>query len=262
MDFRALIIYTDGSAFNNPRVGGVGIRFIFPDFLEKKEFTKDFSFPGYRGATINQMELKACIIGLKEASKLEEIKEKKINRIIICKDSDYVVKNYPIAFFQWQKQKWRLKSGAPVLNTDLWKELIKAIIKLRVRFDIEKVEGHSKDMNNRAVDKLAKQSARNSQNLISETNIVRRKITKEKTQVGCVRMTSQKIKIRIISSRYLKKHKEFQLRYEVISKRNLFYEKVDLIFSKYTLRPGHKYLVLFNCDNKYPQINRLIKEIE
>ena len=34
-DSNALNIYTDGSAFSSPRKGGVGIRFKFPDFLEK-----------------------------------------------------------------------------------------------------------------------------------------------------------------------------------------------------------------------------------
>jgi len=95
MDPRALLIYTDGSARpKNPGHGGVGVRFVFPDFLEKDEFRKDFNLPGYKSATNNQMELKASILGLLEALKLEEIKSGTINSIIICTDSLYLKDNY------------------------------------------------------------------------------------------------------------------------------------------------------------------------
>ncbi len=62
----AINIYTDGSSFSRPRVGGIGIRLVIINPLGQEE-VEDISPAGYAAATNNQMELYACIIGLKEA---------------------------------------------------------------------------------------------------------------------------------------------------------------------------------------------------
>lgn len=264
MDPRALLIYTDGSAKpKNPGPGGVGVRFVFPDFLEKDEMKKDFRLPGYKTATNNQMELKACILGLAEALKLEEVRTRTINSIAVCTDSAYVKDNIKRAIYVWSKKRWKSESGAPILNVSLWKDLIKAMQRIYpVIVEFEKVEAHNKDEDNKAVDRLARQSSEKTSEKPLYNQIVRRKISKEKTQRGSVEMLGQRIKIRIISSQYLKENKQFQLRYEVTSPKSEFHGKVDMLFSKITLRPGHEYLVIFGKDMKYPKVERLIREIE
>jgi ribonuclease HI len=62
----ALNIYTDGSSFSRPRVGGIGIRFITTNELGD-EVIEDVELPGYKGATNNQMELYAGVAALKES---------------------------------------------------------------------------------------------------------------------------------------------------------------------------------------------------
>ena len=74
-------------------------------------------------------------------------------------------------------------------------------------------------------------------------------------------MQGQRIIIRIITCEYLRYHKLFKLRYEVMSKRSKYYENVDFIFSKDALRTGRTYQVVFNRDTKNPQIVRMVKEI-
>ena len=56
----ALNIYTDGSSYSKPRVGGVGIRYIYIG-KNGEEIIEDLEVPGYRNATNNQMELLACL---------------------------------------------------------------------------------------------------------------------------------------------------------------------------------------------------------
>ena len=257
----ALNIYTDGSALKNPGAGGIGIRFIFPDFLEKEEPIKDFYFPGFKGTTNQQMEIKACIVALEESNRLTELP--KINTIIIHTDSLYVVNNYKKAKFHWPSSGWVKYDGSPVLNVPLWKELTRKINNVRKVVEIKWVKGHSGNIHNEAVDKMAKQSARQVIKELSPTTsvTVRRKKTKEKTERGSVKMLGQKIKIRIITNEYLREQKIAKIRYEVISKNSKFYNKVDFIYSNKTLSAGHSFLVSFNKNNNFPKISRVFKEI-
>lgn len=56
LDDKALNIYTDGSSYSSPRVGGVGFMFIAVDDEGEQE-THEECPPGWQGASNNQMEL-------------------------------------------------------------------------------------------------------------------------------------------------------------------------------------------------------------
>lgn len=240
----------------------MGVRFVFPDFLEKDEPTLDFKIEGYKSVTSTEMELKAAVIALQKAAKLPEVKERKVTRIIICTDSQFMTDNYLNACMTWPKTGWRTKNGSPVINASLWKELVKAAKKVGVRVDFTKVKGHSSDLDNRVVDALADQSAKRARRELIKGRMVRRRLTSQRTRRGLIPMLGQEITIRIIDSRFLHEHNESQLRYEVVEEDNEFLGSVDLVFSKKTLRPGHVYRVRFNEDSKYPQIKELLEEIE
>ena len=98
----ALHIYTDGSSYSSPRRGGIGVRFVFPDFMNNEIL--DFDLNGYRGATNNEMELKACIAAVQRISTGRELNQ--ISRVIIHTDSLYVVNNYKRAIYGWSRNKW------------------------------------------------------------------------------------------------------------------------------------------------------------
>ncbi len=254
----ALNIFTDGSSLQNPRRGGIGIRFIKYDH-QGNEFIHDVQFNGYKGATNNQMELQACIMALKEALRQELLHD--VSKVVVFTDSFYIVDNYKKAMFEWRNKKWYRRSGQPVLNADQWKELIKLIKKIGKRTEFVWVKGHSKDINNRAVDRMARKSANLATNKPISIVHVRKKISPNIVNPGCVDMQGQRISIRIITSEFLHLQKIHKYKYEVSSKKSEYLGLVDIIFSNLSLRSGHSYYVVFNKDPKNPRIVGVIREL-
>jgi ribonuclease HI len=145
--------------------------------------------PGHAGATNNEMELLACVTALERASDQEQILA--FHRVVIFTDSLYVKENVPRAMFQWPKHKWLNLDGRPIENATLWKDLVRAIKKTPRRVDFEWVKGHSKDKHNKAVDKLAKRSAKGLLQPPLKVGTVRRKQTAQTIHVGSVPMRGQ-----------------------------------------------------------------------
>ena len=245
----ALSIYTDGSSLQSPRVGGIGVRFVTID-ESGYEVIQDASFRGYKNATNNQMELQACIMALKEGMRLHLTSG--VSKVVIHSDSLYVVDNYQKAMFEWSKSKWLTKSGRPVLNADLWKELVKQIKKVRKKVEIRWIQGRSKSVHNKAVDRLARQSARLPTNKPISAVQVRRKLSDEAVDLGSFRMLGQRMNIRIITAEYLKVQRVHKYKYEVTAKANKFYGCVDIIFSEISLRASHTYHVTVNENPEIP----------
>lgn len=256
----ALIIYTDGSSYGSPRVGGVGIVFVLTDD-KGNERVEESPFPGYRGATNNQMELEAPILALREAKRLGLTRN--VRKIVINTDSMYVYENYRRAMFEWPKTHWAKRGGAPVLNAELWKELIKAIRSTGCIVEFQWVKGHSKNPHNKMVDKLAKQSAKRATQPPLTNVSVRRKRTTETVQSGSVSMLGQRLSIRVVTCEHLRVQHVWKYKYEVLSKRSPFLGKVDWIYSAKDLlvRDGHSYHVKLNDDQSYPQIVRVYREL-
>ena len=254
----ALHIYTDGSSFSSPRRGGIGIRFVLID-SQGGETTIDPRHPGYEGATNNQMELEACIEALEEAR--DRGLARSVSKIVVHADSQYVVENVDQAKFVWPKRQWTKSTGAPVSNVDLWKRLLKAIRNADCRVYFEWVQGHSRDLNNRAVDKMAKASAKSVLQTPLSVVSVRRKWTTESVSIGSVQMLGQRLSIRVVTCERLRQHKLWRLKYEVISKASPFFGKVDIIFATDLLRDGHSYSVRVNQETVNPRIVKIFREL-
>ena len=45
------------------------------------------------------------------------------SRIVLASDSEYVVKGISQWIFKWRKNGWKMTTGSPVANQDLWKKL-------------------------------------------------------------------------------------------------------------------------------------------
>jgi len=206
------------------------------------------------------MELQSCILGLKEATKLDL--PPNVTRVVIQSDSSYVVDNYKKAMFEWPNTRWLTRSGRPVLNVDRWKELIKCIQKVRMPFEIKWVKGHSKSKYNKLADKLARQSALGAFKAPLTHVSVRRKTTDKSVDVGSIKMTGQRMTIRIITSEKLKVQKVWKYMYEVMSKHSRFRGNVDIIFSEHFLSTGHTYYVRVNSDIRNPRIKKVFREIK
>jgi ribonuclease HI len=255
----ALNIFTDGSSRGSPRAGGIGVRFVLID-SSGEEQVQDLEFAGYKNATNNQMELHAVIVALKEAMKLDL--PPNVAQVVIHSDSLYIVDNYKKAMFEWPRTRWLTRLGRPVLNANLWKDLVRYIQKMGMRVEIKWVKGHSKSEHNKAVDRLARASAMRPYNRPLTHVNVRRKKTSRSVDVGSVEMIGQHITIYIITSEYLKVQRLWKYKYEVISKQSKFRGNVDIIFSEHFLGPGRTYYVKVNTDTSNPRIEKVFREIE
>ena len=138
-------LYTDGACSGNPGPGGYGIVLIYQNTVKE--------FSGFEPQTTNnQMELKAVIEGLKK------IKEK--CNVNIYTDSAYVCNAFTQNWItNWIANGWKNANKKPVLNKEMWQELIDLTNKHNVAF--HKVKGHSDNYYNNICDKLATDAIKN-----------------------------------------------------------------------------------------------------
>ena len=230
--------------------------FIFPERLNKGSIS--LSPPGYKNGTNNQMELKACLVALKESSKFE----REWPQIIIRTDSKYVADNYLKAIYQWQKDGWMRHDGAPVLNAEMWKELAKLMKEAGCRVNIEKVKAHEDDEYNKQVDKLARDSARRASHDPLYVVNVRRKKTPIKFVAGSVVMEGQTMSIRIVTAGHLKLQNLYRYKYEVLSMESPYFNVTDTAVSDRALLAEHHYSVRFNKEKGNPRIIEVYSELD
>jgi ribonuclease HI len=138
-----VLIYTDGSAIENPGPGGFGVVLRYGG--HRKELSG-----GFRLTTNNRMELLACIEGLKA------LKHK--CSVVLFSDSKYVVEGISKGWAErWRAHGWRLADDKEVKNADLWRELVEMCDQHDVEF--RWVRGHSVNRENQRCDQLAMTAA-------------------------------------------------------------------------------------------------------
>jgi len=262
----ALTVFTDGASLPSPRRGGIGIHFVHSDHLGNETYF-DLAEPGFADATNNQMELQAVITALRtiDGERLPQHMLGEISKVEIYTDSSYVANHVNSAIYEWPSNRWKTRAGAPVLNADLWKELVKQYKRVRqtIRVEIKWGKGHSStNLHNKTADKLAKGSARQATRTLDRPVVVRRKKTSRLTHVGSVDMFGQRLTIRIVTAEPVPMQRVSRYRYEVMSRRSPFYGCVDFAYSKNPMmRPGHTYYVTMGMDVGYPQIVKCHREV-
>ena len=101
------------------------------------------------------MEMKAVIEGLKCLKEPCEVQ--------IFSDSAYTVNAFSNGWiFGWQKNGFKRADNKPVLNEDLWRELLSLAAVHKISFN--KVKGHADDEYNNICDKLATDAVKNFKN--------------------------------------------------------------------------------------------------
>ena len=115
-----ITIYTDGSSRGNPGPGGWAA-IIMLDDSSKSQITNSKSQIVEIGGredhtTNNKMELTATIKALENISNAEQIE--------LNTDSEYVMKGITLWVHNWQKKGWKTAAKKPVLNQELWQELL------------------------------------------------------------------------------------------------------------------------------------------
>lgn len=142
---KKVTLYTDGACSGNPGVGGWGAVLMYGN-AEKRISGAEAS------TTNNRMEMTAVIEGLKCLKEPCEVD--------VYSDSAYTVNAFENGWiYNWQKNSFKKADNKPVLNVDLWEELLKLTRTHKVRFI--KVKGHADNEYNNICDKLATDAVKN-----------------------------------------------------------------------------------------------------
>ena len=140
---KKVFIYTDGACSGNPGPGGWGAILV----CEGKE--KELS-GGEENTTNNRMELLAAIRSLQALKYPCEVE--------FFSDSRYLVDAMTKGWLQnWIKRGWKKADKSPVLNPDLWRELLDAAAPHRIAWNW--VKGHAGHSYNERCDRLAVEGA-------------------------------------------------------------------------------------------------------
>ena len=138
-------IYTDGACFGNPGPGG------WASIIIKIDTGKRIKIMGSElSTTNNRMELRAVIESLRGIPKE--------SKLAIFTDSKYVINGIESWIMKWKKNNWMGSNKKLVKNKDLWLDLDGLTKSLSIKWNW--VKGHSGNIENEEVYKLAKQEAK------------------------------------------------------------------------------------------------------
>ncbi|MEE2890223.1 MAG: ribonuclease HI [Planctomycetota bacterium] len=132
-------IWTDGACRGNPGPGGWAYIVRASDGNEEVCYDYDSS------TTNNRMELAAALEALRSIPEGSSVS--------LFSDSQYVVKGMSEWVAGWQRRNWRKADGKPVLNDDLWKQLVAVAANKQIEWVW--VEGHAGQNENERCDVLA-----------------------------------------------------------------------------------------------------------
>jgi len=261
VDENALNIFTDGSSYHKKqRAAGAGGCLVWVNEAGNEEH-EEYAPIGWQKATIDEMEIVACTLGMKEANRFLK-NERHFEKILIYSDSKYVVNNYFKAMNIWPNSKWLGTNRMPVKNIELWKQLRREVNRCPLHVYVEWVKAHKSHKYNKIADGLAKRSAETPLKKPFSFSETTKKWSDQNTKRGSVPVVGQKIKIRIISRVYIKRAKTYEYRYEVIDPNNQAYKNLDFVFYNEHLSRNKCFNVRFNNEQRRPFILEVIEELE
>jgi ribonuclease HI len=133
-------VYTDGACIGNPGPGGWA--WAVPEGAHAS---------GADPQTTNQrMEIRAALEAVRGLP----------GPLNVVSDSTYVVKCFNDRWYEkWEANGWKTSNRTPVVNQDLWRPLVEAFHERAGELAFEWVKGHSGDVMNDVVDRLATEAA-------------------------------------------------------------------------------------------------------
>ena len=136
-------LFADGACSGNPGPGGYGVILRYGD--------KSTELSGFAPHTTNnRMELTGVIEGLRLL--------KRPSRVRVISDSSYLVKGMTEWIQGWIRKKWTNSQKKPVLNKDLWEELLDLSKPHKIEWVW--IAGHSGHKENERCDELARSAIR------------------------------------------------------------------------------------------------------
>ncbi len=142
MDFKNIIVFTDGACSGNPGPGGWGAISVTPNG-EVKELGG-----GDKQTTNNKMELMATI------QILEFYKNNSLD-IDLYTDSVYVIKGITQWIWGWRKKGWINSQGEEVANRALWERLGRVVGARKSKINWLYCRGHQGTPGNERCDEIA-----------------------------------------------------------------------------------------------------------
>lgn len=141
----AIIIHTDGACAGNPGPGG------FAAIIENPKYGELVITGGDPRTTNNRMELSAVIEALKAVNSAGKDRSPAVT---VRSDSKYITDCFNQDWIAgWKRNGWRTAKKQPVLNQDLWEELLAETKGRSVSW--EWVKGHNGDPMNERCDRMA-----------------------------------------------------------------------------------------------------------
>ena len=134
-------IWTDGACAGNPGPGGWAAMIITK---EGKRILKG----GETITTNNRMELLAPINALAGLPPAQTV--------ILCADSEYVIRGMTEWLPNWQQRGWRTTKKEPIKHQELWQRLAALVAKHRVKW--RWVKAHAGVVENEEVDAIAREA--------------------------------------------------------------------------------------------------------
>jgi ribonuclease HI len=260
LDPRALKIYIDGSAFDNP--GGRGGCAAIVEYPDDRGLANELLLcNGYRETNNQRMELRACVEVLRHVR--EHGAKLGVQRVLIITDSKYIYEGWSRAHF-WKADGWRNAVGRPVENTDLWKEFLSVRGKVKVRTEIAWKKGKTTPIL-KEVDRHAKRAADQPWNIdrgFREGKISRPKLGRRSAS-SLFPARGQEVTVRIYRSGLVRRdeHKIYFELYSDAEKRLTekyrAYASPDVAVD---LHRSHWYRVQFNSNPNYPAIEAIVQE--
>ena len=136
-------IYTDGSSLGNPGRGGWAA------------ISEDFKLCGAKPNTTNNvMEMTAIV------KALEECVRRDISEVRVLTDSNYVKQGITSWIHNWKRNGWKTSGGGDVKNRELWIQIDELRMKIKM-IEWKWVKAHNGNPQNEAVDRLARECAKN-----------------------------------------------------------------------------------------------------
>jgi ribonuclease HI len=265
-DDNALIIYTDGSCKPKPRRGGYAYVLLGED-EDGEEQLHEYSAPGSLGATNIEMEVMAAIEALRLATCSHcPVPRDTYSKIVIYSDSSVVVDGISWAESLWPRNGWLTQENEPVLNPELWKELVK-LRRRAGRVEFRHVEAHKTNPYNKLADRLAKEAAdlMLAQRPPRSPKMVARKRSPRQTEPRVVPMKGQTEVIRIILVRAIRGQLHHAYKYEVVREGSPDFQAVDDAFAlndRVAMRRAHIYEVRFAEGDRGRWTEEVVREIE
>jgi ribonuclease HI len=139
-------IFVDGACSGNPGPGGYGA------ILKYGQKIKEISGCEVR-TTNNRMEMMAVIEAFRQL--------KRPCKIEVVTDSNYVVKGMTKWMPGWIKRNWLNSQKKPVLNRDMWEELLKLSRPHQIQWHW--IKGHNGHLENERCDQLAREAMKKCQ---------------------------------------------------------------------------------------------------